>query len=187
MYFYHKATHNYRRRRIFIDIIIRVQGVVYSIQHYVIKFVIDLRQTGRWFSPGAPVSSTNKTDQRSPRYNLNITESGVKHHKPNHWPNYRVQNRWYYRKNKIFLEFIINNFKMESKGILRDYYMTFSISALVLARDSHIKPDSIIFPYTLTYNLWDHCADTGSWNRGQISVFDLHLPRICPEITTTDF
>ena len=26
--------------------------------------------------------------------------------------------------------------------VLRDYYMTFSISALVLARDSHIKPDS---------------------------------------------
>ena len=26
--------------------------------------------------------------------------------------------------------------------ILRDYYMTFSISALVLAQDSHIKPDS---------------------------------------------
>jgi len=26
--------------------------------------------------------------------------------------------------------------------ILRDYYMTFSISALVSARDSHIKPDS---------------------------------------------
>jgi hypothetical protein len=26
--------------------------------------------------------------------------------------------------------------------ILRDYYVTFSISALVLARDSHIKPDS---------------------------------------------
>jgi hypothetical protein len=26
--------------------------------------------------------------------------------------------------------------------ILRDYYMTFSISALLLARDSHIKPDS---------------------------------------------
>ena len=26
--------------------------------------------------------------------------------------------------------------------LLRDYYMTFSISALVLARDSHIKPDS---------------------------------------------
>jgi hypothetical protein len=26
--------------------------------------------------------------------------------------------------------------------IIRDYYMTFYISALVLARDSHIKPDS---------------------------------------------
>jgi len=28
------------------------------------------------------------------------------------------------------------------RAIIRDYYMTFSISALVLARDSHIKPDS---------------------------------------------
>ena len=27
-------------------------------------------------------------------------------------------------------------------GIIRDYYMTFSISALVSARDSYIKPDS---------------------------------------------
>jgi hypothetical protein len=26
--------------------------------------------------------------------------------------------------------------------VIRDYYMTFSISALVLARDFHIKPDS---------------------------------------------
>jgi hypothetical protein len=25
--------------------------------------------------------------------------------------------------------------------VIRDYYMTFSISTLVLARDSHIKPD----------------------------------------------
>jgi len=31
---------------------------VYSIQHYVIKFVSDLRR----FSPGSPVSFTNKTD-----------------------------------------------------------------------------------------------------------------------------
>ena len=27
-------------------------------------------------------------------------------------------------------------------ALLRDYYMTFSISALILARDSHINPDS---------------------------------------------
>ena len=32
----------------------------YSIQHYEIKFVSDLRQVGG-FSPGTPVSSTNKT------------------------------------------------------------------------------------------------------------------------------
>jgi hypothetical protein len=32
-----------------------------------------------WFSPGIPVSSTNKTD----RHDItNIVESGVKHHKP---------------------------------------------------------------------------------------------------------
>ena len=36
-------------------------GEVYSIQHYVIKFVSDLRQVGCFFQD-APVSSTNKTD-----------------------------------------------------------------------------------------------------------------------------
>jgi hypothetical protein len=36
-----------------------VHGEVYSIQHYVIKFVIDLR---RWFPLGIPVASTNKTN-----------------------------------------------------------------------------------------------------------------------------
>ena len=34
-------------------------GNAYSIQQYVIKFV---SLTGRWFSPGTPVSFTNKTD-----------------------------------------------------------------------------------------------------------------------------
>ena len=34
-----------------------------GIPHYAIKFVSDLRQTGRWFSPGPPVSSTNKIDR----------------------------------------------------------------------------------------------------------------------------
>jgi hypothetical protein len=33
-------------------------GEVYSIQHYVIKRLA----RGRWFSPGTPVSFTNKTD-----------------------------------------------------------------------------------------------------------------------------
>jgi hypothetical protein len=37
---------------------------VHSIQHYVIKFLSDLSfATGRWFSPGTPISSTNKTDR----------------------------------------------------------------------------------------------------------------------------
>jgi hypothetical protein len=37
-------------------------GEVYLIQHYVIKFVIDLRQVSG-FSQGTPVSSINKTDR----------------------------------------------------------------------------------------------------------------------------
>ena len=39
---------------------IPVRDEVYSIQHYVIKFVSDL--SGRWFSPCNPVSSNNKID-----------------------------------------------------------------------------------------------------------------------------
>jgi hypothetical protein len=38
-----------------------VHGKEYSIQHYVIKFVSDLRQVGGF--TGTPVSSTNKTDR----------------------------------------------------------------------------------------------------------------------------
>ena len=39
-----------------------IHGEVYSIKHYVIKFVSDLLQVGG-FSPGTLVSSTNKTDR----------------------------------------------------------------------------------------------------------------------------
>ena len=37
-------------------------GKVYSMRHYVIKFVSDLRQVGG-FLPSTPFSSTNKTDR----------------------------------------------------------------------------------------------------------------------------
>ena len=37
--------------------------------------------TGRWFSLGTPVSSTNETDRHW--HNWNVVESGVNHHKPN--------------------------------------------------------------------------------------------------------
>ena len=48
-----------------------VQGEVYLIQHYVIKFVSDLWQAGGFLRV-----------LRFPRYSWNIVESGVKHHKP---------------------------------------------------------------------------------------------------------
>ena len=50
-----------------------IHGNVYSIQHFVI--VCQSLATGQWFSPGTPVSSTNKTDRHNITY-------GVKHHKP---------------------------------------------------------------------------------------------------------
>jgi len=61
-----------------------VHGKVYSIQHYVIKFVSDLLKVGVFFLSVTPVSYTNKTDHRDV---TNIVESGVKHHKLNLKPN----------------------------------------------------------------------------------------------------
>ena len=60
-------------------------GEVYSIQHYVIKFVNDLREIGGGFFSGTSVSSTNNTD-RNDITEWNIVECGVKHHSPNHNP-----------------------------------------------------------------------------------------------------
>ena len=53
---------------------------VYSIKRYVIKKIVNDKSlsTGQCFLRVLPVSSTNKTDSR---YNWNIVESGVKHHK----------------------------------------------------------------------------------------------------------
>ena len=57
-----------------------VHGEVYSIQHYVIKFISDLRQVDGFLwvlRLPLPIKLT------SPRYCWNIVESGVKHHNPN--------------------------------------------------------------------------------------------------------
>ena len=52
---------------------------MYSIQHYVIELVWFAK--GLSFSPGTPVSSTNKTDRHI--FNWNIFESGIKHYNTN--------------------------------------------------------------------------------------------------------
>ena len=58
-----------------------VHGEVYSIQHYVIKLVRDLRQVSGFLQVlrFPPPNNLNWP----PRYNWNIVESGIKHHKPN--------------------------------------------------------------------------------------------------------
>jgi hypothetical protein len=56
-------------------------GEVYSIKHYVIKFVSDSRLVG-WFSPGIPVSSTNKTDRHGNSTNINKTGNHLYHVNP---------------------------------------------------------------------------------------------------------
>ena len=59
-----------------------IHGEVYSIQHCVIKFVSDLWKVSG-FSPGTPVSSTNKTDPHDITEIQCTVESGIKHHDPN--------------------------------------------------------------------------------------------------------
>ena len=54
-------------------------GEVYSLEHYVIEFVSDLRQVCCF--PGTPFSSANKTDRHI--FNWNIAESGIKNHNTN--------------------------------------------------------------------------------------------------------
>jgi hypothetical protein len=56
-----------------------VHGEVYSIQNYVIKFVSDLRQVAGF----PPVLRFPPPVKLTPRYNWNIAEICVKHHKPN--------------------------------------------------------------------------------------------------------
>jgi hypothetical protein len=54
-------------------------GEVYSIQHYVIKFISELQKVSgflRVLRLPPPIELTT-------RYNWNIVESGVKHHNPN--------------------------------------------------------------------------------------------------------
>ena len=84
-----------------------VHGGVYSIQHYVIKFVSDdLGQVGGMFSPGTPV-------YWPPEYNWNIVEIDIKHYKPINHPIYFCP-FWYLLQleptflliNNIFLSFI---------------------------------------------------------------------------------
>ena len=53
-------------------------GEVYSIQHYVIKFVSDLRHVGGFLC----VLRFPPPIKYPPRYNWNIVESVVKHHNP---------------------------------------------------------------------------------------------------------
>jgi hypothetical protein len=56
-----------------------VHGEVYSIQHYVIKFVSDLLQVGGFLRFPPPIKLTATISR-------NIVESGVKHHNPDSNP-----------------------------------------------------------------------------------------------------
>ena len=61
----------------------RVHVEMYSMQYYVIKFLSDLRQVGGFLRILRYPPSIKLTD--TSRYNWNIFESGVKHHKPTNY------------------------------------------------------------------------------------------------------
>ena len=78
-------------------------GEVYSIQHYVMKFVSDLRATGWWFPTDTPVSSTNKTDLHD------ITEIlalSTKKSQINH-QHYTIISSLFYLQLPMFLGFVL--------------------------------------------------------------------------------
>ena len=73
-------------------------------QHYVTKFVSGLRQVDGflrvlWFPP--PI--------KQPQYELNIVESGVKHHKTTNHPKLKVYNRVGY-----FYAFFLNTYPLHT-------------------------------------------------------------------------
>jgi hypothetical protein len=56
-----------------------------------------------------------------------------------------IKHIFFYRHHKIYIlnvKYTTFIKQPNNRSILRNYYMTFSILALVLAQDSHIKPDS---------------------------------------------
>ena len=66
----------YVYQNIILWVLIPIHGKVYSIQHYVIKFVSYM-----WFYPDTPISSKNKIDHHD--ITKIFVESSVKHHNPN--------------------------------------------------------------------------------------------------------
>ena len=58
--------------------------------------------------------------------------------------------------------------------VIRDYYMTFSISTLVLARDSHIKPDCEAGGL-----IWVEDWYQGSYGKCHVIIFLSHISH-CP-------
>jgi hypothetical protein len=69
-----------------------------GVQHYVIKFVSDLREVGAWFSPGNPVFSTNKTDNVAPVTNLCLGRATTRSHS-SQWSKKKLQLK---HKNSLF-------------------------------------------------------------------------------------
>jgi len=78
-------------------------GEVYSIQHYVMKFVSDWRQVGGFL----------RVLQFPPRYNWNIVESCVKHRKPKPKRFWKTFIRYsHLRKQQLYIlqQIILSNF-----------------------------------------------------------------------------
>jgi hypothetical protein len=53
----------------------------------------------------------------------------------------KLNNKCFKWSNKCNVSIVLNEVIKVLNEVIRDYYMTFSISALILAWDSHIKPD----------------------------------------------
>ena len=100
---------------------------VYSIQHYVIKFVSDLSQVGS-FLRALPWFLKFPTPIRLPPYSWNIAESGVKHN--NHYPLDRYILRFISPRNIPLACWIISSKQMTKSTITWRHLFSDNISQL---------------------------------------------------------
>ena len=97
---------------------------MYSIQHYVIKFVSNFRHVSG-FSPGTPVSSTNNTD-RHDITEINIVESGAKYHNPPN-PQYDTPTQIFLIEKKLSIQMLVYTFKSLFRNSLMIPYKVYNI------------------------------------------------------------
>ena len=122
----------------------------WGVQHYVIKFLWPA--TGRWFSHGSPVSSTNKTD----RHNITeillkvalSTNKQTKHKNAHNWLYFSVEH-------SSLWTFVNSSFSCTQKAAgLQLRFITIRLTYRYLVKSLAGKTDEFFWYFVLIYFFW---------------------------------